>query len=243
MSYNSYEALFNNMMNRTGKPAPAKTFQGWQKSAIAGRNTLMAVKRKYEADRDEALRDYSSTKAAEILGELQRNYESTRRNTEKWLRERFDAVVQSKRDAIKRACKAPSEEDLRMLQALKMRSKLTDNDIIRASEQLENNFVALGLLADIAESAGVNCPVFTAELAEEEIKNVERLGDDLIKHIDSEDKTMPYTSVCFYNYPDAETSVSFMFEKLDNNVFTSEQVRAKADPARMNTDRNTAGNE
>lgn len=234
MSYGNYERMYENMMNRTGKANQVNSFKNWQRSAIGARKMLLHIRERYNAEREEILRDYSTSKANEILIELQRSYDAARQMSEKWLRERFEVVVQSKRDAVKAACKAPSDEDLRMLSALRMRSKLTESDVIHAAEHLSDNFVALQTLADIASSSGLKVPVFTADLAEEEIANAEQLGENMLRYLDAEDKKLGYNARGFYNFPDLETPVTIVFDALDENVFTSEQVRTKIESVKNN---------
>lgn len=54
--------------------------------------------------------------------------------------------------------KAPSDDALKILQALKMREKIEANELEAVGEAMEGNYIALSTLHDIAEKHGINLP-------------------------------------------------------------------------------------
>lgn len=236
MTIQSYSRAYEATVGRSGNPNPAKSFKGWQNYAATVRQKFAKISELYRADRESILKDYSSSKAAEMLAERQADYEQLRRHVEKEVRAQLDAVIESKREAIRKASAAPTDEDIRLLSALKMRSHLTESDVIHAAEAVSDNLVALGTLADIANDAGIHLPIPTAERLEEQIDKAAQYGDDMIRKIHKPDNELDYKAIEFFNYPDAAMGYAVeAFEELDNSVFSAVPARRKIETAKFNT--------
>ena len=230
--YTDYERLFAATMQREGKPNPAKSFKGWQADAVLTRRAFILVTSMFERERAEILKRYSTETAAEKLTERRNTYNALRKSAEDGLQKKLDEIIASKRECIKRACKAPTTDDTNLLAVLNMRSKLTTNDIIHAAESVGNNLLSLGTLADICNRHGLDIPVPTAEKYEEMLARAEEFARSRISEAFLPEKNMTYYGLEFYNYSDApESNATRFFDELDNSVFTSEQIRTPGEQA------------
>ena len=231
-NYTDYERLFAATMQREGKPNPAKSFKGWQEDCVLSRKAFSIVTSMFERERAEILKRYSAETAAEMLTERRNTYNALRKAAEDSLRAKLDEVIASKRECIKKSCRAPSTDDTNLLAVLNMRSKLTVNDIIHASESVGDNLLSLATLADICNRHGLDIPIPTAEKYEEMLDRAEEFARSRISEAFLPEKNMTYYGLEFYNYSDApESNATRFFDELDNSVFTSEQIRTPGEQA------------
>lgn len=236
MNMNAYQRAYEATMTRQGNPNPSKSFKAWQKDAAVTHRAMAEITRLYETDRAKILAEYSTTKAAEMLAESQNFYMECCRRAENDLKDKLTEVINSKRDALRKASKAPTDEDIRLLQALKMRSKLTEAEIIYAAEAMSDNLPALGTLADIANEHGIYIPIPTAADYEEQINKAEQYALDMVGECHLPDNQLSYKATEFYNYADSEGGFAAgAFSELDNSVFTAEQLRERIETAKLNT--------
>ena len=235
MTINNYQRAFDATMNKAGNPDPSRSFKAWQNYAVTVHKNLKTVTDMFEADRADILKTYSQGKATEMLAERQADYMELRKHAEKAVRDSLNAVVESKKAAIRKASKAPSDEDIRLLQALSLRSNLTESDVIHAAEVIGSNLVSLGTLADIAKTHGITLPIPTAERMEEQLDKAARYADDMIKELHEPDNRLSYKATEFYNYADAESGFAVdAFADLDNSVYSAEQMRARIESKKVN---------
>ncbi len=224
MNYNEYARLFQATMDRESHPNYDKSFRNWQKNAAVLRKACKMVEQMYENDRVKILKEYSTSKAHEMLAERQAKYLEFKLKVEAELEEGLNAVIESKKARIQKCCKAPLTEDINLLSALNMRSKLSENEIIHAAEAVGDNLVALGTLADISDRHGIRMPIPTAERYEEKLAKAADYARDRISEAFVPESEMSYKGIEFFNFPDAQDGFADLaFKELDNSVFTSEQ--------------------
>ena len=227
MTINDYARLYEAVMSRESKSQPKyeKSFRYLQDMAILTRRAFQMITTQYEKDRDEVLKEYSTSPAgAKMLAELQSKYNEARKQAEAELKKTLDEVVQSKRDAIQKSCKAPSTEDVNLLSVLNMRSRLTENDIVHAAEAVGDNLTSLGTLKDIAERHQIHLQIPTAEGFEKQLDIAANYARSRLSEAFTPEKELTYYGTEFYLYSNEKDSVAnSMFEEIDSSVFTSEQ--------------------
>ena len=226
MTTTDYRRMIEATTLRECTPNYKKTLKGWQKEASAIYKALSLATEIYENTKKKIYQDYSEKKASELIAEEQRKYAEMQKFAEDDIRSKFNEVLSSKRETIRKSNSAPSEADLRLLQALKMRTKLTESDIIHAAEALGNNLVSLGTLADIASSHNIHIPIPTAEKIEQRLNEAIDFANSMMRELTTSNKDLPYRAREFYLYPDSdETYAAMLFSGLDDSVFSTEQMK------------------
>ena len=234
MNYNDYERLYRSTMSRENKASSQeKSFKYLQKLAAVMRKTCKMITELYEEDQKQIIAEYSTSKASEMLADIQSKYMKTQMAMQEELKTSLDSVIESKRECIQKACKAPSTDDVNLLAVLNMRSKLSDNDIVHAAESVGDNLLALGTLRDIADRHGIPVPIPTAEEYERKLADAAEYTRSMFSEIFKPENELSYKGLEFYNYPDSEGYADMYFKELDNSVFTSEQ---KNMPAKINVE-------
>lgn len=221
-----YIRIYESSRGRLGNPDPHKTFSAFQKNAGLSRRALALAKEMYEADIAKNSERYLPNIAMEMNSKIKANYQAAVQYTKRELESNLEEVLTSKRNQIRNVSRAPSEEDLRLLQTLKMRSKLTRDDIVHAAEVIGDNLPALALLGDIADSFDIAMPIITAASLEEDLDRAERFSRDMLRSLEKTDEQLRYTESCFYRYPDLEDGPVYeAYHNLDTSAFTAENLK------------------
>ena len=225
MTYDEMNRAFNATMKNPIKPNHENSFRGWQKEAAAYRQAWSAAKRIYEDEAARIAHDYGrSPVGTQKLEELQNSFLKAQNAIKAKLSEELNKVVEAKRASIQKACKAPSDEDVRLLQLLAIRRNLSDNDIVRAAESLGANLVAMSSLADIAEQHGSSLPIPSADKYDAMINDAEEYSRERLAELFSDDRMMTYFGNEFFNYPDAEQSHATMhYSEVDSSPYCNGQ--------------------
>lgn len=219
-----YQRLVENAID-TGHAAKRGTFREWQNKAIAARKALAQVKKDYEEDLNEIRATYSPAVIAAKKQELDEKYRSIVDTAKENLSAELDAVIESKQRQFDKCSGAPSAEDLRLLQALNMRSHISLDEFANTVSKLNGNVQSIAVLRDIADRHGVKIPVGANTPAEFDtmLQRAKEYSLDRLQEIDSEDPG--YKARAFYDYPDSPGEASAFYNPLDKNVLTTEQIR------------------
>lgn len=227
MAYSNYLRAFQAGMDRQAvKPNYAMTFRNWQKQAVSTRSALENVKRVLEEESAKIREEYRPNVAFEKIAALKEEYETVRQIAENDLKAKLGKVMASKRAQLAKASQAPTEADLRMLQTLKLRTKLTEDEVIRAAESLSNNLPALAVLRDISDAAGFDIPIPVAADFEADIESAGAYAESMVRSIGKDGKELNYKENEFFNFPDAKDGYAAQaFDRLDSSSFTQETVK------------------
>lgn len=219
-----YSKLFENATN-TGNAAKRGTFREWQNKAIAARKALGQVKKDYAKDLQEIRSTYSPSVIATKKHELDEKYKTIVRQAKENLTEELNAVIESKQRQFDKCSGAPSAEDLRLLQALSMRSHISIDEFASTVGKLNGNVQSLAVLRDIADRHGVRIPVGATTPAEFDamLQRAKEFSLDRLREIDAEDPG--YKARAFYDYPDHRGEAAALYNPLDQNVLTTEQIK------------------
>ncbi len=224
-----YNRLIENAINK-GNAKKSGTFRGWQDKVIAVREALKSAEADYKKELSELSETYSTKVFDQKRTEIDNRYQAIVRDATSKLVEQLDEVIASKKKQYDASSGAPTAEDIRLLQALGMRTKLSVAEVSTAVEKLNSNVQSLAVLKDIAVKHGINVPITTPEDFDMQLQRAREFSIDRLRDIDVvDDKQLQYQARCFFFYPDDERSPSHDFYfKLDNNVLTTEQISKSA---------------
>lgn len=209
---------------RSGNPIREKTLDGWHRRTITTRDALLLAKEQYRADVED-LRGTYSPKVFEVKRQnADREYRELVRIAQEKVTADLQTVLESKRAQYDRSAGAPSAEDLRLLEALNMRSSLSIAEIATVSGKFNNNIQALRVLGDIARKHGISFPdIGDPETFEESLKRAEEFATDHIAELDTDKADLGYRGLLFWTKP-GEGEAKYFFGQLDGAGFSSEQI-------------------
>lgn len=222
---------YQRMLDRAtaGIPNKEKTFLRWQEKAIATRHAFLEVKKAHMeelAGIKETYNPKSSVYEQKVKDEND-IYSLVKKGAMEKLEKELDEIVQSKRAVFDRNMDAPSEDQLRLLQALSMRENLTPGEIAAVSGKFGHNINALRVLRDIAHKHDISFPdVGDPDVFEEQITRAVQFSRDKIAKIDIDRPDLGYRDLMFFEYPGTGEVVAF-YGTLDGNGLTTEQISIK----------------
>lgn len=220
-----YHRLIENAVN-TGSARKSGTFRGWQEKAIKARQALKQVRQDYEQDLQELHGKYTTKYFLEEKAKLEANYNGIVQSAVTKLTEDLEDVIESKRRQFDKVSGAPSAEDLRLLEALNMRTSLSIAEVANTIGKLNGNVQSLAVLRDIAAKHDIRIPAgaTTPEEFDTMMQRAKEYSLDRLRDIDTPDRDMNYKGKCFFDYPDHPGEASHFYDPLDNNVLTTEQI-------------------
>lgn len=207
-----------------GTPNRDKSLDAWQRRAIVTREVMLTIKEDYKKKLDE-LKDRYSAKAFEIERQpVDDDYNKIREIAIQKVLEDLGNVLDGKRAQFDKSSGAPTAEDLRLLDALNMRSSLTLAEIAAVSGKFNGNVQAIRVLGDIARKHGISFPdIGDPEHFEALMERAEQFSKEHIEEIDVERDRLGYKGMLFWEHPGEGEAPSF-FGMLDNQGFTAEQL-------------------
>lgn len=218
----------------TGTPDKAKTLKAFQRRAIITREALKLASEQYQADLKELGETYKQKALEERRKPLDDEYKAIVKLAKERCLDDLESVLEGKRKQFDRSNDAPTEEQVRLLTVLGMRSDLTAAEVANVAEKLNDNIPACRLLRDIAKRHGIPFPdVGNADIFTEAMEAAEDYAKQMIDGMDNvDDKALSYRQLCFWKYPDEPTEADRYFARLDNNVLSAPQeTEAPAIPA------------
>lgn len=228
-----YSRLLENATN-AGNAKKSGTFRGWQEKAIKARSVLKQVRNDYDKDLADLHGTYTTKVFLQKKAELDANYNKVVESVVSVLEKSLSEVIESKRRQFDKCSSAPSAEDLRLLQALNMRTSLSVAEVAATIGKLNGNVQSLAVLRDIAAKHDIHIPVgaTTPEEFDAQMERAREFSLDRLREIDTIDKNAGYKARAFYDYPDHPGEASHLYGPLDNNVLTSEQITTATNQAR-----------
>lgn len=228
-----YSRLLENATN-AGNAKKSGTFRGWQEKAIKARSVLKQVRNDYDKDLADLHGTYTTKVFLQKKAELDANYNKVVESVVSVLEKSLSEVIESKRRQFDKCSSAPSAEDLRLLQALNMRTSLSVAEIANTIAKLNGNVQSLAVLRDIAAKHNIHIPVgaTTPEEFDAQMERAREFSLDRLREIDTIDKNAGYKTRAFYDYPDHPGEASHLYGPLDNNVLTTEQIATATKQAR-----------
>lgn len=228
MNSMNFAAEIRNAVSRTGNIDKGKTLRAWQDRAINSRKAVQAANALFEAEKANVFKTYAREIANEKYTELKRAYTDAVSAERQRVMDDLAEVVKAKRDAYAKACGNITDNDVRLLTVLKMRTDLKETDIVEAANAMSDSLAALRTLRSIAREKGINFVLeFDGDSFAEDIESVEKLANTVMRDFDGAESG--YVSTVFWEYPDEPGPVSALFAPLDNSNYTNPAPRKMVD--------------
>lgn len=207
---------------RSGNPDSSKGFQGWQHKAQITRKALMAAKAEVDGQLAKWRETYTEKAIEPMYREAMEDYAGLRKIAVEKLKAAILDVEKEKREQYRKiALTAPTDEQLRLIQALSLRDDLTESEVYTISEQLGENLQAMKALGSVARKAGIHFPrTITTEEFEDALGKATQYAHDVLNSIDKAD--LGYNDHCFYNYTGTGWA-HMVFDPLDSPMFAAVQ--------------------
>lgn len=246
-SYNlkRYNEIYERTLRNAGNPNKERSLAGWRERAGITRMAIRYAKAEHDKQVKEAQERYSNAVFGEKLAEYDADYSIMLDIAKKRVTDDLEDILEGKRQQYDKSMGAPSEEHLRLLQALNMRSNLTLSEIAAVSNKFDSNLQALGVLRDIAQRHGVSFPAMTdPDTFEEQLASAEQFAKDKLNTLDADLDDMGYKDRLFWDKP-GDGEDSYFFGILDGAGFTTEQLefataKAKSEQAPSEDNHTTA---
>lgn len=225
---------------RSGNPDSSKGFRGWQHKAQITRKALLAAK----AEIDKQLAEWRETYTEKAIQPMYQNamedYAGLRKIAVDKLEAAIADVEKEKREQYRKiALTAPTDEQLRLIQALSFRDDLTADEVYTISEQLGDNLQAMKALGSVARQAGIHFPrTITTEEFEDALGKAAQYAHDVLYSIDKPE--LGYNDHCFYNY-DGTGWAHMVFDPLDSPMFAAVQEQNDKAAEKPNTEAKEGG--
>lgn len=224
-TFSDYERLYRRVKNE-GNPDQSKTLKSFQKRAAIVRGAVRKLMEKRDEDLAKLEKIYTPTAMQECRRPLDREFNGVVQLALNELNADLEKCLAAKRDALDRANSAPTEEQLRLLQTLNMRTSLTSAELNAVAEKLNTCIPALRLLGDLAASHGLDFPKRLAdpELIESNLDLAEEACRDMINAVAKPQDALSYKERCFYDYAGTQTWFDATVAGIDSNLFTAAQA-------------------
>ena len=230
MSYAHYLRIFDNANKPDGRIDRSGTLSAWKQRAMVTRSALEVLRGEYEKEVAKVNTTYKPAAAAERIRPLREDFDEVAKIAKDRVLTDLNAVLAAKRQALSRSQDAPSEDVVRLLTVLKMRTSLTDAEVAEAAGKMHGNLPALAALRDIAEKSGVTFPRLDVEDMEQNLERAESFALSRIESIDKATDDLGYMERLFW--ADVPGEAATIFGAVDG-AFTSplEQPKPMTPPS------------
>ncbi len=226
----TYARIFSNAVNR-GDPDTAKTLKAFQKRCGIIREAVKEAKRQYDADLHRLGEELSSKAFDRERKALDDDFTGLVLLAKQRCLDDLEGVLNGKRAEFSKRSGAPTEEQLRLLTVLQMRSELTAGEIANVADKLNDSVQALRLLREIAHKHNVPFKdVANDEEFEQKLTEAEEFGKRMVDGLTkTEDKELNSYERGFFLPYDGPTAADAFFSDLDASIFTAPQKTAQDD--------------
>lgn len=228
-TYQTYRNIFE-AARRDGNPDQGLTFKSFQRRSAVIRGALQLAAEKYLADLKELGETYSAKAFDERRKPLDNEYSELLKFAKQRCEDDLSTVIAAKRDQYAKCSGAPSAEQLRLLQALQMRSEVSAHEIQHYARELSDNIPALRVLREVAQKNGVPFPdVGNAEIFEEQLSAARDYSLKMLESLgETDDNELNYRQLSFWKYADTMTEADGIFGPLDGSFLTAPQKTVQA---------------
>ena len=221
-----YETMLERATGKYTAKNPERTLAAWQARTIKAREALMEAKARYQDELANLRETYRDKVYAEKRKTFDEDYETLRKQAESNAKADLQQVLESKRRQYDKANDAPSQADIRLLQALQMRTTLTMAEIAAVSGKFGGNLQALRVLRDIARKHNISFPdVGDPERFERMLTDAEAYSLEQLQYLDTDKSEMTYVARAFYYHPGAGVDRNY-YTILDTQGFSAEEIEA-----------------
>lgn len=225
MKYTNANRVFQ-AIYREGNADKSKTLRGWQTRCQPVRKAILQLKREHQERIADLQKTYVSEVAYQMAQEEWNDTQAVIDNRAGELLADLQEIISSKREQYaKVGLSAPTDEQIRLLQALSMRDDLSEGEVASIAAKMSDNFQAMRSLKSIAKKSGVEVVAPpTTEAFEDSLSRAEKYCCDMLRLVDADEEKLGYGGKCFYNYTDVGIPHA-LFNELDRCLFAAVQVQ------------------
>lgn len=133
-----------------------KNTERFYKRAQEYQDKRATIQERYERELQELENKQGSSYYEERLKEIESEHKASIASLKKEYSSYFQVILSDMSDTNNaRGIKAPTEEELRIIQLLKMKDKLTERELEASAVTLANNDTCLSILTEIAHKQGI----------------------------------------------------------------------------------------
>ena len=230
MTYNDSFRLYNALHRDSDHPDKSKSLQSWQRHCQVVRCAIMEIK----AEHREHIAELSKRYVPHVVDEMSNSewdivQKAINERVSELHRDLEEIVASKKTQFQKISLSPPTEEQVRLLQALALRDDLTSAEVGRIGEQMCGNHQALRALRSIARKNGIQMiEPPTVEAFEDSLSRAEEFCSDMLRLIDEDNEKMGYNGKCFYDYEGVGTPKA-VFDRLDSCLYAAVQLEPVED--------------
>lgn len=219
---------FAKMHDNATKPKkaidPETKFSEWQNRVIEFRKDLTDKRSKIEAKRQSLSRDLKPEAVEARLKNDMTDLAVSIDYYKNAARMDLEQVIKAKTEWFDGMFVAPSDEQLRLLQTLSLRTgKIDPDEAALYFSQVNNNLLAMHCLCDILQSNNISTPRLPDHA---EFRNgMEKAAEfsvAMIESLDKPEKQLSYSEICFFKAPGTGPADAF-YSRLDNVGFFAPQ--------------------
>lgn len=212
------------------------SLNAWRERAQRTRTALQMLRDDFDRQKTEADMELSVPRAKQKKDKLDRDYADYCKTAITHIQVDLDAVKESIRKAFDAAMVRLTDQQIRVLQALSMRSSLTGDELSFYAGALNESLPALRVLADIAGRNNIPFPrIMSVDEFEDSILELQNIFDRYAPSIGQDKGEMDYMDILFWR-PDTPFREGRLFDALDNANFLIANTPEPQQPqAEMNT--------
>lgn len=228
MNIQSYNRLFEKATASIGNPDKQKTLLAWHNRAVTTRQALLTVKEEHKKKLAEIDETYSPAVAFEKRKDVEADFEAVKKTAIKRISDDLEGVLEGKRIAFERANRAPTDEQLRLLQALSLRSSLTDSEVSYYVDQLKSSLPALRVLRDLCQKNDILFPqrVGDPQDFEDNMNRAESFATSFLDSVDTDRADLGYSALEFWEYAGTGLPAA-LFGDIDRDPYSAIQSADK----------------
>ena len=195
------------------------SLNAWRERAQRTRAALLMIKADFDTQKEEADEELSTNRAAQKKAALDAEYNEYVKTAVLHIQVDLDATTDKIRKSYDAAMVRLTDQQIRVLQALSMRSNLTGDELSFYAGALNESLPALRVLSDIAARSGIPFPkVMGVQEFEDSISELQNIYDKYAADIGNDKDDMSYWSILFWR-PDTPFREGNLFNSLDNANF------------------------
>lgn len=206
----------------------SKTLSGWHSRASYVRDAVLVLRDMRDATIKEAKENYRGGKLQSIIDAANAEYQAAKSLAVDKVEADLADTLESKRKAWNKSNVPPSDEQLRLLQALEIRgADLTRGEVAVTVQALSNSGPALRALRSICKRQGLEIPSFVGtdpDTFEQQMEEAERYAKSHLAELDTPTDDLAYLSRLFWVKPGEGEDVRY-FKELDSSILTSADIK------------------
>lgn len=228
MNIRNYNLLFEKATASVGNPDKQKTLLAWHNRAATTRQALLTVKSEHMAKLKEIDETYSPAVAIEKRKDAEADFEAVKKIAIRRITDDLETVLEGKRRQFEKSNRAPTDEQLRLLQALSLRSSLTDSEVSYYVEQLKGSLPALRVLRDLCQKNDILFPQRVGDPRdfEDNMNRAETFAMSFLDSIDADRGDLDYQQFEFWEYAGTGLPAA-MFGDVDRDPYSAIQSADK----------------